>query len=227
MEHLFFKFSIFDNLFLNLTVIFGVVHFLTLVSPGPALALVFRNSLGANSSRTRTLACAAGLSAPVLIYSLACMFGLGPLMATSPTLKLILQISGGLFIAGLGIMGLMKHTLQSSVTETAQPSRGKAFVEGFFANILSPYVLAPVIAIFTTANDEDVLATMFMQGVWTVEITLLTFLWYGAVGLCLTSRRAQNWLASKAVIIDWFSNLVLIGLGGLLLYDALEMHVLN
>ncbi len=135
----------------QLLVIVGIT-FLALVSPGPDMILVVRNTLLVG--RRAGLQTSLGILAGNLVHITYCVIGIGWIISQSILAFTVLKYAGAAYLIYLGITSFRsgaRHLDANSIKES--PRSRIWFVQGFFNNLLNPK------------------GTLFFLGVFTVVIT--------------------------------------------------------
>ena len=135
----------------QLLVIVGIT-FLVLVSPGPDMILVLRNTLLAG--RRAGLQTSLGVLAGNLVHITYCVIGIGWIISQSILAFTVLKYAGAAYLIYLGITSFRSGARPldtSSIKES--PLNRIWFVQGFFNNLLNPK------------------GTLFFLGVFTMVIT--------------------------------------------------------
>ncbi len=135
----------------QILVIVGVT-FLVMVSPGPDMVLVLRNTF--SGGRLAGLQTSLGVLTGNLVHITYCVLGIGWLISQSILAFTALKVAGAAYLIYLGIMSYRSGatTLNTSSIEGRRRNR-TWFVQGFVNNILNPK------------------GTLFFLGVFTVVIT--------------------------------------------------------
>lgn len=132
-------------------VIIGVT-FLVMVSPGPDMIIVLRNTF--SGGRLAGLQTSMGVLAGNLVHITYCVLGIGWLISQSILAFTALKFAGAAYLIYLGIMSYRSGatTLDTSPIEDKRRTR-TWFVQGFVNNVLNPK------------------GTLFYLGVFTMVIT--------------------------------------------------------
>ena len=135
----------------QILVIVGVT-FLVMVSPGPDMVLVLRNTF--SGGRLAGLQTSLGVLTGNLVHITYCVLGIGWLISQSILAFTALKVAGAAYLIYLGIMSYRSGgtTLNTSSIEGRRRNR-TWFVQGFVNNLLNPK------------------GTLFFLGVFTVVIT--------------------------------------------------------
>lgn len=128
------------------------VTFLVMVSPGPDMVLVLRNTFV--GGRRAGLQTSMGILSGNLVHITYCVMGIGWLISQSIVAFSALKYLGGAYLIYLGIMSFRSGatTLDTNDLEGRRPNR-TWFVQGFVNNLLNPK------------------GTLFYLGVFTMVIT--------------------------------------------------------
>ena len=201
----------FDALLLVLS-----IHAVALISPGPDFAVVTRLSIV--SGRATGVWAAAGVAAAIGVYVLVCAFGLSLVLAALPGLSLALSVVGAAYLAWLGV-----QCLRSSGTlpeARAEGHGGRAFVTGFFTNLLNPKAMLYFGSILSQVLTPELdLAARAL--VWALLVGE-SFLWFALVAALFSSPRVLAWLRLR---LQWFERaigVVLLGLAAKVASTALR-----
>ncbi len=109
---------------------------LIMISPGPDLALVARNTVvGGKSAGGWT---SAGVLTGNLIHITYCLLGIGWLIATSIVAFTILKLAGGAYLIFLGFQSLRPNLNTAEEIETSASQSRKWWVQGLLNNLLNP-----------------------------------------------------------------------------------------
>nr|WP_228384645.1 LysE family translocator [Rhodocyclus gracilis] len=177
-----------------------------MISPGPDFAVVTR--LSVIGGRRGGLWAAAGVATAIGVYVLTCALGLSLLLAALPGLSRVLSIAGAIYLAWLGVQCLRSR---GELPATGAKTRsGRAFITGFFTNLLNPKamlyfgsILSQTLAPGLSASDTALL--------WTLMVGE-SFLWFALLALLFSSERLLGWLR---VHLRWFDRAVGVVLLGL------------
>ena len=112
-----------------------IAHTFALISPGPDLALIIKNSL----TKDKYLAyfTALGFAAGVAIHLIYCFAGLGILLETSPQILNYITYLGCAYLVYLAINCFRFKEQEISIDKSKNHGRLAAFKEGFITNIFN------------------------------------------------------------------------------------------
>jgi threonine/homoserine/homoserine lactone efflux protein len=197
---------------------------LLIATPGPDTALIIRNALAAGP-RASTMS-ALGVAVGTLVWVTASAVGVGVLLERSSTAFTVLKLAGAAYLCYLGLRSLgspPRGELRPGPTGPAgegpfmRLSRGTAWSQGLFSNLLNPKTGAFFVTVmpqFTTPGDP---ATRLLLMVAVFELMLLAWLIaYGHVA----SRLGRSGPATHVrQVMTRVTGLVLIGLGARLAFE--------
>ena len=155
--------------------------FLIMISPGPDLALVTRNTLaGGQHAGAWT---SAGILTGNLIHLGYCLLGVGWLIANSIVAFTLLKLVGGAYLIYLGVQSFRGSTATSSHDENLAVRGKRWWIQGLLNNLLNPkgpLFSLGLIAVFVDAGSGYgfmallVLTTIGVSaGFWLVFVFLL------------------------------------------------------
>ena len=109
---------------------------LIMISPGPDLALVTRNTVvGGKSAGGWT---SAGILTGNLVHLTYCLLGIGWLIANSILAFTILKLAGGAYLIFLGFQSLRPNLNTTEEIETSASHTRKWWLQGLLNNLLNP-----------------------------------------------------------------------------------------
>ena len=121
-----------------LTELLGVAGLtvLIMISPGPDLALVARNTVvgGKNAGGWTS----AGVLTGNLVHITYCLLGIGWLIANSIVAFTILKLAGGAYLIFLGLQSLRPSSNANGEIETSASRSRRWWVQGLLNNLLNP-----------------------------------------------------------------------------------------
>jgi threonine/homoserine/homoserine lactone efflux protein len=120
----------------QLLVIVGIT-FLVLVSPGPDMILVVRNTLLAG--RRAGLQTSLGILAGNLVHITYCVIGIGWIISQSILAFTVLKYAGAAYLIYLGITSFRSGARHLDANSIKKSPRSRIWcVQGFFNNLLNP-----------------------------------------------------------------------------------------
>ncbi len=135
----------------QIVVILGIT-FLVMISPGPDMVIVMRNTLV--GGRAAGLKSSLGVLTGNLVHIIYCAVGIGWLISQSILAFTILKYAGAAYLIYLGLVSLFSKSDSLGMEGAASaPSGKKWFLQGLMNNVLNPK------------------GTLFYLGVFTMVIT--------------------------------------------------------
>jgi RhtB (resistance to homoserine/threonine) family protein len=147
---------------------------LVMVSPGPDMVLVLRNTL--LSGRRAGLQTSVGILAGNLVHITYCVLGIGVLISESILAFSLLKYAAAAYLIYLGIVSFRSpaKALGASDREGLRPKR-PWFVQGFVNNLLNPKGTLFYLGIFTTVIVPDTSASRVLLLVATMMLVSASF----------------------------------------------------
>jgi len=199
----------------------AVAHLFAVASPGPDFAIVLRQTL--KNGSFAGLWSSAGVAAGIGLHVTYCLLGVALIIASSPTLFLVLKLGAAVLLVILGGQSLygaareFKRRRETSevdaevfVSEAEQPSMSlarRAFLTGFTTNGLNPKATLFFLALFSVVIDP---ATGFaQQTAYGLYLVIATFAWFACLALLVGRPRVRLVVLSAAPVIDSLMGLIL------------------
>ncbi len=190
-----------------------IIASLTLIlTPGPDIIYVLTRGIA--GGRIGGMVSAMGVTAGILIHTLAASLGLAVLLQTSVIAFWILKVAGGVFLIYLGIQMIKnKKAFQLEISREGINLK-KCFAQGFLSNVLNPKVALFFVAFlpqFVNLNNPNYSTRMIGLG---LIFALLAIAFLSILGLF--AGLVGAWLKSKKSApgrVRWVSGLVLTLLG--------------
>lgn len=199
---------------------FTIVAVLLVVTPGPDMALVTRNTL--RRGRRAALLTAMGILAGVLVWTAASALGLGALLATSSIAFTVVKLAGAAYLVYLGIRTLLalRHPISDSRSREVDASgKGSPFREGLLSNLLNPKIavlFTSLISQFVSPGPSAAVESLALAGI---------FFLVGSIWICtfaLVASAAAAWLRRPRIkrALDAITGVVFVGLGARLATES-------
>lgn len=182
---------------------------LLIVMPGPDTAVVTKNAL--LGGRRGGMLTAVGVTAGLLVWTLAASLGIAALLRASEVAFLILKLAGALYLAWLGVQLLRGRDQLAAVGAERPRSSGKALRQGLLSDLGNPKV-----AIFFTSflpqfvHGGAVFLPLLLLG---TAFAVLTMVWLAAYSLLVGTSTALVNHPSVRKALDRATGVVLIAFG--------------
>lgn len=199
-------------MYLNEFLLVALVHLIAVMSPGPDLAVVIRNSVSAG--RQAGLVTAAGVGTGILVHVGYSLLGIGLIVSQSVWLFNMLKWLAAAYLIFIGIRALQSKPQAMPVDGAAPadlPAR-KAFLNGFITNGLNPKATLFFLSLFTVVISPH--TPLAIQAAYGIYLALATAGWFVLVALLFSHSRVRSGFFRLGHWFDRLMGAVLIGLGG-------------
>jgi RhtB (resistance to homoserine/threonine) family protein len=196
--------------------VFIGVAAIVIVIPGPDTAVVTKNVLV--HGRRTALGTSLGVSAGLLVWTLAAAVGIASVVRASEVAFTVLKLIGALYLVWLGVQALRAARHAGAAEEashgSARPALGTlgGFRQGLFSDLANPKIgifFTSLLPQFVDPGRPVLLPFLALGAVF----ALMTVLWLFAY--CLVAARAAETLQRPRVraALDRFTGVVLIAIG--------------
>ncbi|HLD19928.1 MAG TPA: LysE family transporter [Patescibacteria group bacterium] len=189
-----------------------VIHLLAVMSPGPDFVLISRNSL--IYSRKVGIYSAIGLALGILVHVTYSLIGIGFIISQSIVLFSVLKLIGATYLLYIGYKCLraQPHQEQTTLQEEKKDMHSLAAIRmGFLTNVLNPKATLFFFALFTQVINPH--TPKFVQILYGMETSIMTFLWFGLVALLLSHPMIKKHFAALQHRLERVFGVILIALG--------------
>lgn len=198
----------------------ALAHLLAVMSPGPDLAMVSRQTLA--YGRIAGIWTAFGIGSGISFHVAWAMFGMGWMLERFPALLEILRYGGALFLIVIGSRAIRARQATTGTTsrEQAEPgSNAHHFGIGVMTNVLNPkallFFMALCSAVITAATPVWLRLAL---GLWMVVSTAA---WFSLVSFTLGHPRIRQRLVASGYLIDRAMGAILLALGIAMILNGL------
>ena len=197
----------------DIVLMYVVVAFFYIISPGPAIFLAISN--GMTSNMKAVALSSFGNICGLFILSAVSILGLGALLLTSATLFTIVKVIGAGYLIFLGLKQIKNSksgTFTNTTSQYGDRRKRSIFYEGFWMAVTNPKPILFFTALFPQfLNLDSALAPQFF--VLTSIFMIISFLSLCSYGL--VSKVAKGWLSNERRM-SWFHRVtggIFIGMG--------------
>lgn len=199
----------------TLLTISGVLT-LAMMSPGPNFAIV--TSAAVTVSRRSAVLTSAGLAAASATWALLAVAGLGILVARFDWASASIKCLGATYLIWLGIKMIRSARQPMSMTMVPTGADGWAAVrKGYFVSMTNPKAVAFYGSIFAVMVPAQ--APGWFYAAVVIIAAAASALWYCSVALAFSHPRVQRCIAGAKTVFEASMGVVLIGLGGRMLFS--------
>lgn len=192
----------------QILIIIGVT-FLVLISPGPDMVIVIRNTLvGGRSAGYKT---SFGILAGNFVHVTYCVAGIGWLIANSIVAFGVLKLAGAAYLIFLGFSSFRHNDMTRTASIDAHQLSRTWFVQGFFNNVLNPKGTLFFLGVFTTVitPDTPVETTIMLVAI----MLLMCALFWVTLVLTLETSGVRRFIERSQNVVQRVFGVVLISLG--------------
>jgi threonine/homoserine/homoserine lactone efflux protein len=202
---------------------FLAASLLIIMVPGPSV--LFTLARGVAWGRAVAVLTVLGNSLGTLVLSVIVAVGLGPLLAHSKLLGVVLQLLGGVYLLWLGYDAMRhrrEHARAMTEREATRPDNKKIVRQGFVVGVLNPKALvffAAVFPHFVERSKGDVTGQLLIFG---VIFSVMAFCSDSTWGLI--AGTAREWLAGvpgRLVVLRSIGATVMMTLGVVIVVSAI------
>ena len=193
----------------------ALITILATISPGPDFAMVTRNSY--LHGRNAGLFAALGIALGVQVHVFYTMFGIGLIIANSPSLFSVIKIAGALYLIVIGwktFRNQAKLVIDLQVDAPVSRFQGSSFqqlLNGFLTNALNPKTTLFVISTYTQVVQAGTpLTIQFGYGLF---MSAIHFIWFALVALLFSQQTFRSRMVGHQNVIDKLIGSILMGLG--------------
>jgi len=188
----------------------ALITILATISPGPDFAMVTRNSY--LYGRNAGILAALGIALGVQVHVFYTMFGIGLIIAHSPSLFTAIKIVGALYLIVIGWKTFANRSkLHIDLDAAAPVSPLKMFSNGFLTNALNPKTTLFVVSTYTQVVHADTpLSRQFGYGLFMSAAHLI---WFATVAIFFSQHILRSRLVDHQRLVDKVIGAVLMGLG--------------
>jgi RhtB (resistance to homoserine/threonine) family protein len=150
------------------------VTFLVMISPGPDMVLVLRNTLV--SGRRAGLHTSVGILSGNLVHITYCVLGLGVLISQSIVAFSVLKLAAAAYLIYLGIMSFRSGAKMLDTNDVdGRPTLRTWFVQGFVNNLLNPKGALFYFGVFTMVITPETSASTMLLLIFTMMLVSASF----------------------------------------------------
>lgn len=193
----------------QIVIIVGVTA-LILISPGPDMAIVMRNTfVGGCSAGYQT---SLGVLSGNLVHITYCVVGIGWLISKSIIAFSILKYAGAAYLIYLGVTSLRaNHTSVEPENKNEKKIYRSWFMQGFVNNVLNPKGTLFFLGVFTTVitPETSIFATSLLVS---IIVGMCAVFWFFFVRT-LDSAQFKRFIERSQHIVNRVFGVVLISLG--------------
>jgi RhtB (resistance to homoserine/threonine) family protein len=195
---------------LDQILVIGSVTFLVMVSPGPDMVLVLRNTLV--NGRRAGLQTSMGILSGNLVHITYCVLGIGLIISQSIAAFSVLKYAAAAYLIYLGIMTARSDQKTAGMNHIEGRRRGRPwFVQGFVNNLLNPKGSLFYLGVFTIVITPGTSTSVMLLLIFTMMLVSASF-WLFFV-FALDRPTIHEWIERSGKIVNRIFGGVLVLLG--------------
>jgi threonine/homoserine/homoserine lactone efflux protein len=193
----------------KLLIVLGITT-LCMLSPGPDMVLVMRNTL--TGDRRRGGLTALGILTGNLIHIAYCAVGIALLLSRSPLAYNVLRIAGAIYLVYLGVQGIRNAGGRGpEVVAATDATRANPYAQGFVSNLLNPKGSLFYLGVFTQVITPDM--SLAQTGLLVVAMMSVSVMFWMAFVQILHLPAIRAALQNSKGTMERVFGVVLIALG--------------
>lgn len=177
---------------------FSLAVLLLAITPGPDMTLWMSRAI--RDGRAIGMMAMLGTNLGIVIHTLLVAFGVSALIVASPMAFLVLKTGGAGYLLWLAIQAVRNRSvLAVKAKGKSDASYFKAFLNGFWVNLLNPKVIIFFMTFlpqFVRVNDPHVTGKLIFLGVLSMLIALPV-----AIVVVLGAHGLADWLKRKPQVM--------------------------
>lgn len=188
-----------------------IIGFFVVITPGPNMAIVIRNSLV--HSRSAGIHTAVGLTLGNIVHIAYCLVGIGLLISKSILAFNIVKWIGAGYLIYLGLKSLRSQPqgVHGPLSATPAISSMAALRTGFLTDLLNPKATLFYLALFTQIVRAD--TPLFAQVAYGMAIATLELCCFAVLAAVIGHHAVRSRLEAVTHWIERATGLLLIALG--------------
>ncbi len=195
----------------------AILHWSVLLIPGFNFLLI--GQLSASGKPLTAMAAVAGMVAATLMWASLAIAGVGLVFTAHPSLRLIAQIAGGIYLIHLAFK--LWRTGQTPASDTVDVLKPfAAFRVGFFTSALNPKIALFYGSVFATALPTNPSNAIVLLAVAVVFMNSLV--WHSLLAVALSRPVVQSAYLRHIRLINKASGWVVGGMGVKLIATTLQ-----
>ncbi|MCH2155413.1 MAG: LysE family transporter [Opitutales bacterium] len=201
-------------------ILLASAHLAAVISPGPDLAVVLRQSV--RQGRPAAIATSIGIGSGIFCHATFCIVALPWIAGHSGTFYVVLKYAGGTYLFIIGLLALRAKEsatfLKSNSVAKTQRKQASAFALGFLTNALNPKALLFFISVFTLIISPD--TSLFVRTIYGIYLGVATTGYFALLSTILTIPRARTRFQAHQHWLDQLFGVIMITLAiGVLVSD--------
>jgi RhtB (resistance to homoserine/threonine) family protein len=201
----------------------ALIQFIALLSPGPDIALVLKNSV--LHSRFVSFMAVLGISCGALFYAILSVSGFGYITSHYPHVFIGIKLSGALFLFYLGLSSIRHYCKEKKRSEDSKLDKTlnqvltakKAFWQGLFTNLSNPKAIIYFVSVFSQFINKET-TSLFIFGI-VIEVFVLTLFYFALVANLFSFNKLKEQCLKKKHLIELITGVFFVILSPILIVE--------
>jgi threonine/homoserine/homoserine lactone efflux protein len=197
-------------------------HIIGLLSPGPCMAMVVKNSL---YSRENGMMTVVGATLGSFTIKTISVLGLALILSQSPVLFDVFKICGGGYLIYLGGYSFVQaykdyQNPPHLCAQTHSALTGKPFLSGYLMSLSNPMSSVRFLAIFSSAISAEM--SLPLQLSYLIFLAIISFVYLTVISLFFSTSLIQEKMQRYRYILSSFFGITMVYWGSLVLMKTLN-----
>jgi threonine efflux protein len=202
---------------LSILITIWLLHVAALITPGANVLLV--SQLAASGQRQAAMHAALGVATGAAVWAGAAVAGVQALFAAFPTVRLVLQVAGALYLLYVATRLWRAQAMPGGQVAAGLPA-WRAYRLGLLTNLSNPKSALFFGSVFSAALPPEPGAAVLVASVALIVCNALA--WHVALAYVFSRRRVQAGYAAQRGIVGRLAGAALGALGVSLLFASLR-----
>lgn len=201
-----------------------LIQLFAVITPGNDFVLVLRNSL--TYSRKIAIGTALGIAFGIFLHIIFSLTSLNYIIANDPEILILLKLFSGTYVIYLGMKSIFTEydqniKVQKLWRQNDKDDKAITFLKalsiGLLTNISNPKVILFFLSIFTAFININTSTVVLIF--YSIEMPLITFLWFSLVGCFLTNKDFQKMISKYKGRLEKLVGIMLVICGYKLIFS--------
>lgn len=190
-----------------------LTQILAMMSPGPDMFLILKNSLGQPGQKA-ALFTILGIAVGLSVHITLSIAGLAIILIQSESLYRIVRYAGAAYLAYIGLKSLLSHYTLKIEEAPTNETRGskRAFRQGLLTNLLNPKVTLFILSLFTQLISP--MAPIWQKMTYGTVLILEAILVWWIFAMVINHSQIRKRIEKCSIWFDRLFGLILLCLAG-------------
>lgn len=199
-----------------------IVMYTFLLSPGPSMTLIARNS--AKFGIQKTFPTILGITTSILLYTSLSVIGIATIASIYPQSFKIFKFAGSLYIICLGIkifMDSFNSTDKDITSNTKKTSKFRQYLIGLTTDVANPLSLIGITSIilgFVKASDS-----LFIKGIYSIFTVFSTFACAYTYAFIFGNKISRKFITPRMENFEKITGIAICSIGCIFLINTVKL----